>query len=116
MSYLDRIKETGVGIILITHDMHLALEYADTGVVLSSGRVIAKDYMDRILSDSWIIGKANLKHTSIERMGRLFGVEDLSSFIAYFTRRVTSTTNPGAGMPKSMKQSLSGEREEVTHE
>ncbi len=89
MTYLDDIKKTGVGVILITHDMHLALEYADSSVVLSGGRVIAKDYIDRILADSAIIGRANLKHTSIERMGRLYGVEDLSSFIAYFTRRIT---------------------------
>ncbi len=89
MAYLDEIKRTGVGIILITHDMHLALEYADSSVVLSGGRVIARDYIDRILADPCIISKANLKHTSIERMGRLYGVEDLSSFIAYFTRRIT---------------------------
>jgi energy-coupling factor transport system ATP-binding protein len=89
MAYLDDIKKTGVGVILITHDMHLALEYADSSVVLSGGRIIARDYIDRILADPLIISKANLKHTSIERMGRLYGVEDLSSFIAYFTRRIT---------------------------
>ncbi len=88
MTYLDEIKKTGVGVILITHDMHLALEYADSSVVLSGGRVIARDYIDKILADPLIISKANLKHTSIERMGRLYGVEDLSSFIAYFTRRI----------------------------
>ncbi len=89
MIYLDEIKKTGVGIILITHDMHLALEYADSSVVLSGGRVIARDYIDKILADPLIISKANLKHTSIERMGRLYDVEDISSFIAYFTRRIT---------------------------
>ena len=89
MTYLDQIKKSGVGIILITHDMHLALEYADSGVVLSEGKVIAKDHIDRILADAKIISRANLKHTSIERMGRLYGVEDLSAFIAYFTRRIT---------------------------
>lgn len=89
MTYLDEIKRTGVAIILITHDMHLALEYADSSVVLSGGRVIARDSIDRILADPLIISRANLKHTSIERMGRLYGVEDLSSFIAYFTRRIT---------------------------
>lgn len=89
MTYLDEIKKTGVGILLITHDMHLALEYADSSVVLSGGRVIARDYIDKILADPLIISKANLKHTSIERMGRLYGVEDISSFIAYFTRRIT---------------------------
>jgi energy-coupling factor transport system ATP-binding protein len=89
MAYLDEIKKTGVAVILITHDMHLALEYADSSVVLSGGRVIARDYIDKILADPAIISRANLKHTSIERMGRLYGVEDLSSFIAYFTRRIT---------------------------
>jgi energy-coupling factor transport system ATP-binding protein len=89
MSYLSKIKESGVSIILITHDMHLALEYADRGVVLSAGHVIRQDTMDKILSDNELIARANLKHTSIEKMGRLFGVADLSSFIAYFTRRVT---------------------------
>jgi energy-coupling factor transport system ATP-binding protein len=89
MTYLDNIKKSGVGIILITHDMHLALEYADSSVVLSGGRVIALDYIDKILADPAIISRANLKHTSIEKMGRLYGVEDLSAFIAYFTRRIT---------------------------
>ncbi|MBN7774087.1 DUF3744 domain-containing protein [Clostridium aminobutyricum] len=89
MQYLSNIKASGVSILLITHDMHLALEYADRGVVLSGGRVVRQDTMDNILSDQDLIERANLKHTSIEKMGRLFGVEDLSSFIAYFTRRVT---------------------------
>ncbi|QIB70660.1 ABC transporter ATP-binding protein [Aminipila butyrica] len=89
MNYLTQIREMGTAIIMITHDMHLALEYADRGVVLSGGRIIAQDTMDKILSDPSLIQKANLKHTSIERMGRLYEVEDLSSFIAYFTRRVT---------------------------
>lgn len=89
MLYLSKIKEKGISIILITHDMHLALEYADRGVVLSQGRVVQQETMDKILSDEKLISQANLKHTSIEKMGRLFGVEDLSSFIAYFTQRVT---------------------------
>lgn len=89
MGYLKEVAATGVGIILIAHDMHLALEYADRGIVLSGGRVIADDTMDKILSDSQLIDRANLKHTSIEKMGRLYEVEDLSGFIKYFTCRVT---------------------------
>ncbi|QAT44040.1 ATP-binding cassette domain-containing protein [Aminipila luticellarii] len=89
MNYLSRIRESGTAIILITHDMHLALEYADRAVVLSGGTVIAQDTMDKVLSDSSLVERANLKHTSIESMGRLYGVSDLSGFIAYFTRRVT---------------------------
>lgn len=89
MTYLSKIKENGTAIIIITHDMHLALEYADRAVVLSEGTVIAQDTMDKILSDSDLIERANLKHTSIESMGRLYDVRDLSGFIAYFTHRIT---------------------------
>ncbi len=89
MTYLSQIREKGTAIIIITHDMHLALEYADRGVVLSGGTVIAQNSMDRILSDNSLIERANLKHTSIETMGRIFDVKDLSGFIAYFTHRVT---------------------------
>lgn len=99
MAYLHEIKTSGVGIILITHDMHLALEYADSSVVLSGGKVIARDYIDKILADAEIISRANLKHTSIEKMGRLYGVEDLSSFIAYFTRKITSRDEVGEISP-----------------
>ncbi|MFV0516173.1 MAG: ABC transporter ATP-binding protein [Aminipila sp.] len=89
MSYLSNIREDGTAIIIITHDMHLALEYADRGVVLSGGTVIAQDTIDKILSNNELIKTANLKHTSIERMGKLYNVEDLSSFITYFTHRIT---------------------------
>lgn len=36
-----------------------------------------------------MIERANLKHTSIESMGKLYDVDDLRGFIAYFTRRIT---------------------------
>ncbi len=49
MTYLDDIKKTGVGVILITHDMHLALDMPTAAWCFSGGRVIAKDYIDRIL-------------------------------------------------------------------
>lgn len=89
MTYLSKIREDGTAVIIITHDMHLALEYADRAVVLSEGTVIAQDTMDKILSDNQLIERASLKHTSIESMGRLYEVENLSGFIAYFTHRVT---------------------------
>lgn len=111
MAHLNIIKNTGVGIILITHDMHLALEYADRGVVLSGGKIIASDSMDKILADSTIISQANLKHTSIERMGRLYNVDDLSSFIAYFTRRIT-----GGESHEILTRSDNPSKKEVIHE
>lgn len=93
MAHLNQIKNMGTAIVIITHDMHLALEYADRGIVLSGGKLIAEDSMESILSRDEIIEQAALKHTSIERLGRLYQVENLSSFINYFTKHMGGDSN-----------------------
>ncbi len=88
MSFLEQIKSSGVSIVLITHDMHLALEYADRGLVLCGGKIIAADTVFNILSDADIINQANLKETSISKMATLFGIQDVSDFLSYFVRQL----------------------------
>ncbi len=91
MGFLERIKGTGVSVVLITHDMQLALEYADRALVLSGGTVIAADSVFRILSDPAIVGRANLKETSLSQLARFGGIENVGDFIACFIRQ---TKNP----------------------
>lgn len=55
MGFLEEIKNSGTSIVMITHDMHLALEYADRAVVISNGEVIADDSVYNILSNADII-------------------------------------------------------------
>lgn len=88
MTFLEHIKNTGISIVLITHDMHLALEYADRAIVLSEGRLLINDTVYNVLSNEEVIKKANLKQTSISKLGKLFDVEDESSFLAYFTDKI----------------------------
>lgn len=86
MEFIKEIAAEGVGILLITHDMHLALEYADRAVVLSKGEVIADRKVSSILGDRDIMERANLKETSLSTLAEMSGicpVDLMNTFINY---------------------------------
>ncbi len=65
MEFLRNINRRGVTVIMITHDMHLMLEYTNRTLVFSEGQIIADDTPARILCDARITEAANLKRTSL---------------------------------------------------
>ena len=83
MEFIKKIAHMGISIIMITHNIHLALEYTTRSIVLSEGKKIADDTPANIFSDTEIIEKASLKETSL---GRLADVLDVSKykFIQHF--------------------------------
>lgn len=87
MNFLDHLnREYQVTILFITHDMHLAIEYTDRAIVFADSRCIADDFVFRVLSDSEIIEKANLKQTSLVTLAKQTGV-DPEAFIRHFIER-----------------------------
>jgi energy-coupling factor transport system ATP-binding protein len=87
MGFLERIKQTGISVVLITHDMQLALEYADRALVLSGGTIIAADSVFRILSDPAITRRANLKETSLSQLAYWCEIDDAGGLMASFIRQ-----------------------------
>jgi len=85
MKFLELLKNKGISIVIITHDMHLALEYADRAIVINNGTVIADNSVYNILSNVDIMAKANLSETSISKLAKICEVEDTEDFLAYFT-------------------------------
>ncbi|MDE6203105.1 MAG: ABC transporter ATP-binding protein, partial [Lachnospiraceae bacterium] len=66
MEFLKEINETyGITIIMITHDMHLMLEYTDRAIVIADGHLIADDTPAKVLTNEVIADKAYLKKTSL---------------------------------------------------
>lgn len=61
MNFLMTLKEEGITVIMITHDIQLALEYADRAIVLSSGQILADDTIYHVLSQKEVMKTANLK-------------------------------------------------------
>ena len=66
MEFLKRLnQEAGITIMMITHDMHLMLEYTDRAIVLADGQILADDTPAAILTNEELAQKANLKKTSL---------------------------------------------------
>jgi energy-coupling factor transport system ATP-binding protein len=84
MEFVSEINSLGVAIILITHDMHLMLEYASRGVVIADGRKIADARPSEILTDGEIIERANLKETSLYALSQMAGIGDGTAFVQNF--------------------------------
>ncbi|WP_462409920.1 ABC transporter ATP-binding protein [Neobacillus sp. Marseille-QA0830] len=84
MEFLLELNELGITIIMITHDMHLMLEYTPRAIVLSDGEKIADDQAVHVLADPTVVGKANLKETSLFDLAVSAGVTDAKRFVQRF--------------------------------
>lgn len=86
MEFLSELNKKGITIILITHDMHLMLEYCRRAVVFSEGRVIADDTCEAILTNEDIVERASLKKTSLSQLAQLCGIPQETEFVRRFIR------------------------------
>lgn len=84
MEFLVEINKLGVTIILITHDMHLMLEYTPRAIVLSSGRIVADTAASVVLTEPDVIREANLKETSLFNLAQMVGISDGTGFVQSF--------------------------------
>ncbi len=102
MEFLRELHERGITVVMITHDMHLMLEYAQRAIVFSGGQVIANDTSANILTNPEIIERANLKETSLYDLALLCGIGDPNVFVQHFIdyeeeRRYDSVTGRQSG-------------------
>ena len=84
MEFLLALNARGVTVAMITHDMHLMLEYAERAVVFSGGRILASDSPAGVLTDAALIARADLKETSLYELALLCGIDDARAFVQRF--------------------------------
>ena len=65
MEFLRKLNEEGVTVVMITHDMHLMLEYTPRALVFADGRLIADDSAAAVLCNRKLVERAALKETSL---------------------------------------------------
>ena len=75
MDFLKTLNRQGLTIIMITHDMHLMLEYCNRCVVILDGRKIYDGGCAEVLVGDGLVAKANLKKTSLYQLGAEVGVD-----------------------------------------
>lgn len=84
MEFLRKLNEQGVTIIMITHDMHLMLEYTPRAVVFADGKMIADRSAAEVLCDPELIGHAALKETSLFTLANRCGIVPPEEFVECF--------------------------------
>ncbi|MBW8351329.1 ABC transporter ATP-binding protein [Bacillus sp. IITD106] len=84
MEFLSKLNDQGITILMITHDMHLMLEYTPRAIVIAGGEKIADDTSANILTDRDVIEKANLKETSLFDLALKAGIEKPREFVGRF--------------------------------
>ena len=87
MEFLKQINRQGITVIVITHDMHLMLEYTERSLVFSQGRLLADASGSAVLCDPDLVSRAALKETSLFNLANMCGIDDpvdfTDCFIAY---------------------------------
>ena len=86
MQFPRELNTLGQTIILITHDMHLMLEYTERAIVLSDSRKLADEKAYKVLCDLDLSDRANLKPTSLFDLAQKAGIDDPLSFVECFIR------------------------------
>ena len=84
MEFLKELNQKGVTIVMITHDMHLMLEYTNRAIVLSNGVKLADDIAANVLTDEEVINKANLKETSLYELAIKANLDNPRMFVKKF--------------------------------
>jgi len=86
MTFLTKInREQHITIMLITHDMHLMLEYTDRTIVMGDGQILMDAAPATILTDSDIIKRASLAETSLYTLAKMHQL-DPTEFVAKFVQ------------------------------
>lgn len=85
MEFLSSLNQkTGITILFITHDMHLALEYTPRAIVMADGKLLRDDATSHIFSDEQLLVDANLKQTSLYALAKKAGISNIPGFIEGF--------------------------------
>lgn len=84
MEFLLGLNRSGMTVIMITHDMHLMMEYAHRAIVLADGRKIADGSPADVLTDAAIVKTANLKTTSVYELAEKAAIGDPREFVRRF--------------------------------
>ncbi|PHR89556.1 MAG: heme ABC transporter ATP-binding protein [Moritella sp.] len=87
LSFIKTLNKTlGITVLIISHDMHLVLEYTSRSIVIAQSRLIANAPVSQVFSDPALLDRANLKVTSLYTLANAVGIEDTDGFMQQFIK------------------------------
>ncbi|MDK9736228.1 DUF3744 domain-containing protein [Vibrio sp. D404a] len=85
LAFIQKLNsELGITVVIISHDMHLVLEYTTRSIVIADSKLIANAPMTEVFSQPSLLDRANLCTTSIYELATMMKIEDTNAFMQYF--------------------------------
>ena len=85
LSFIKTLNASlGITVVIISHDLHLVLEYTTRSIVLADSRLIADAPMTQVFSQPDLLAKANLTTTSLYELAVNLDLADTSAFMQHF--------------------------------
>ncbi len=79
-------QELGLTVFIISHDMHLVLEYTTRSIVIADSKLIADAPVTSVFSQPELLSQANLAPTSLYQLAIKVGIEQTDDFMQHFIR------------------------------
>lgn len=84
MSFIEELNKLGKTVVMITHDMHLMLEYSDRALVIGGGKVLMDTTPIDVLTSRELVEQSSLKETSLFTFAEKIGLSDPIAFTRKF--------------------------------
>lgn len=85
LSFIEKLnRELGITVMIISHDMHLVLEYTTRSIVIADSKLIADAPMTEVFSSPALLDQANLATTSLYELATELGIENTNDFMQHF--------------------------------
>lgn len=85
LSFIEKLnRELGITVMIISHDMHLVLEYTTRSIVMADSKLIADAPMTEVFSSPALLDQANLATTSLYELATELGIENTNDFMQHF--------------------------------
>ncbi|PKF49974.1 ABC transporter ATP-binding protein [Enterovibrio nigricans] len=85
LSFIKRLnKERGITVMIISHDLHLVLEYTTRSIVIADSKLITDAPMTSVFSQPTLLDAANLTTTSLYQLAEKCGIADINGFMQQF--------------------------------
>lgn len=85
LSFIEKLnRELGITVMIISHDMHLVLEYTTRSIVIADRKLIADAPMTEVFSSPALLDQANLATTSLYELATELGIENTNDFMQHF--------------------------------
>ncbi|WP_041053871.1 ABC transporter ATP-binding protein [Vibrio owensii] len=85
LSFIEKLnRELGITVMIISHDMHLVLEYTSRSIVIADSKLIADAPMTEVFSSPALLDQANLATTSLYELATELGIKNTNDFMQHF--------------------------------